>query len=80
MPGPAVRANRLSLKAGQPELLCLLVTAESGDTFRAESFATGKEAVVATLAGLPAGSDYTVGNFRGSPLRQFIFYKPGEPS
>ena len=33
---------------------------------------------VATVAGLPAGSDYAVGNFRGSPLREFIFYKPGE--
>ena len=78
LPGPAVRANRLSLKTGQPELLCILVTAESGDTFRAESFVTGKEALVATLPGLPAGSDYAVGNFRGSPLREFIFYKPGE--
>ena len=78
LPGPAVRANRLSLKTGQPELLCILVTAESGDTFRAESFVAGKEVLVATLPGLPAGSDYAVGNFRGSPLRDFIFYKPGE--
>jgi formylglycine-generating enzyme required for sulfatase activity len=78
LPGPAIRANRLALKAGQPDLLCILVTGESGDTFRAESFATGKETLVATLAGLPAGSDYTVGNFSDSPLRQFIFYKPGD--
>jgi len=78
LPGPAVRANRLSLKAGQPDLLCILVTGESGDTFRAENFATGNETLVATLPGLPAGSEYTVGNFRGSPLREFIFYKPGD--
>jgi hypothetical protein len=78
LPGPAVRANRLSLKPGQPDVLCMLVTAESGDTFRAESFATGDEVLVTSLPSLPAGSDYTVGNFRGSPLREFIFYKPGE--
>ncbi len=78
LPGAAVRANRLALKAGQPGLLCLLVTTETGDTFRAENFTSGKEVVVASVTGLPAGSDYTAGNFGGSALRQFIFYKPGE--
>jgi len=76
--GPAVRANRLSLKAGQPALLGVLVRGEGADTFRAESFATGAEAVVATLSDLPAGSDYAVGDFRGSGLAEFLFYKPGD--
>jgi formylglycine-generating enzyme required for sulfatase activity len=76
--GAAGRGNRLSLKAGQPELLCLLVQEDKGDTLRAENLSSGKPVVVATAAGLPAGSDYAVGNFRGSPLREFIVYKPGD--
>jgi formylglycine-generating enzyme required for sulfatase activity len=77
LPGPAVRGNRLSLKTGQPELLCVLVKEEKGDTLRIEDLSSGKPVIVATAAGLPAGSDYAIGNFRGSPLRDFVFYKPG---
>ncbi len=76
--GPALRGNRLSLKAGGPELLCLLVHEDKADTLRVEDFSSGKPVAVATAAGLPAGSDYAVGNFRGLPLREFIVYKPGE--
>jgi formylglycine-generating enzyme required for sulfatase activity len=76
--GPAVRGNRLALKAGQPELLGVLVREEKGDAFCAEDFRSGKQVPVATADGLPAGSDYTAGNFRGSALREFIFYKPGK--
>ncbi len=76
--GPAARVNHLALKAGGPEALCLLATSNGGDTFRAESFSTGKEVVLATVTGLPSGCDYAAGNFRGSPLREVIFYKPGD--
>jgi len=76
--GAASHGNHLSLAAGQPELLCLLVSDEKGDAFRADDLASGKPVTVATVTGLPAGSDYTAGNFRGTPLREFIFYKPGE--
>jgi formylglycine-generating enzyme required for sulfatase activity len=78
--GPATHANRLSLKEGQAEAACLLVTEDKGDSFRAEIWNTGKPVGVANLGGLPAGSDYASGNFRGSPLREFIFYKPGQNS
>jgi len=78
--GPAVRGNRLSLKAGAPELLCLLVHEDKADTLRVEDLGSGNPVVAAAVADLPAGSDYAVGNFRGSPLRDFIFYKPGESS
>jgi len=77
LPGPAARANRLALKAGEAELLCLLVREDKGDTFRAEDLSAGKIVSAASIPGLPAGCDYTAGNFRGSPLREFIFYKPG---
>jgi formylglycine-generating enzyme required for sulfatase activity len=78
LPGPAARANRLALKTGQPELLCLLVREDKGDSFQVQDLSAGKIASVATLPGLPANSDYAAGNFRGAPLREFIFYKPGD--
>jgi formylglycine-generating enzyme required for sulfatase activity len=78
--GPALRGNRLSLKAGAPELLCLLVHEDKADTLRVEDLGSGKPVVVASADNLPAGADYAVGNFRGTPLREFIFYKPGEQS
>jgi formylglycine-generating enzyme required for sulfatase activity len=75
-----VHGNRLALKAGAPELLCLLVHEDKADTLRVEDLRSGNPVVVTTVANLPAGSDYAVGNFRGSPLRDFIFYKPGDNS
>jgi formylglycine-generating enzyme required for sulfatase activity len=75
--GPPAHGNRLSLKTGGSELLCVLVTEDKGDSFRADDLSSGKPVSVATLSGLPAGSDYAVGSFRGLPLREFVFYKPG---
>ena len=51
---------------------------DKADTLRVEDLSSGKPVAVATAADLPAGSDYAVGNFRGSPLREFIVYKPGD--
>src|ERR1035437_2500805 len=76
--GAALRGNRLSLKAGPPELLCVLVHGDKSDTLRIEDLSSGKPVAVATAADLPAGSDYAVGSFRGSPLREFLVYKPGD--
>jgi formylglycine-generating enzyme required for sulfatase activity len=78
LPGPAGHGNRLALKAGAAELLCVLVGGEKGDTFRTEDLSSGKPVAVATVANLPGGSEYAVGNFRGSPLLEFLFYKPGQ--
>ena len=75
--GPALRGNRLSLKLGGPELLCEVVHGDKADTLRIEDLSSGKPVTVAT-AELPAGADYTSGNFRGSPLREFLVYKPGD--
>ena len=76
--GPVVRGNRLSLKAGQPELLCLLLQGDKGDTLQVENLASGKPVMVVSATNLPSGADYAVGNFRGSPLREFLVYKPGD--
>src|SRR5437867_1358998 len=78
LPGPLGRGNRLSFKAGQPEMACVIVSGEKGDTFRAENLSSGKAVDAAVAGDLASGSDYTVGNFRGAPLPELIFYKPGE--
>lgn len=78
LPGTATRPNRVSLKAGQPELVALLVNEAAGDTLRVENLSSGKPVMVASATGLPAGSDYTVGHFRGAALPEFVVYKPGE--
>ena len=75
--GPALRGNRVALKVGGTEFLCLLVHQDKADALRIEDLSSGKPVTVAT-ADLPAGSDYAVGNFRGSALREFLVYKPGD--
>ncbi|HOX57268.1 MAG TPA: formylglycine-generating enzyme family protein [Candidatus Paceibacterota bacterium] len=80
LPGPAVRGNRLSLKAGQPEVVCGLVQGDKGDTLRVADFSGGKPEALATAADLPGGSDYAAGRFGSSPLPVFIVYKPGDKS
>ena len=80
LPGPAVRGNHLVLKAGQPEAGCFLVTGDNGDTFQVQSFVDGKAVSIATVGGLPSGSDYASGSFRNSTSREFLFYKPGQNS
>ena len=78
LPGPAGRANRLALKTGAAELVLLMITGDKGDSLIAQDDSSGKAVSVATVPDLPAGSEYTVGNFRKQPLRDFLFYKPGE--
>jgi formylglycine-generating enzyme required for sulfatase activity len=78
LPGPAVRGNRLSLKTGQPDLLCVLINDDKSSVLQVQDMTSGTPKAVAVASDLPVKSDYTVGNFRGSPLREFVFYKPGE--
>ena len=78
LPGTASRGNHLALKAGQPQLLAVLVTEDKGDTLHVQDLRSGKPVEVATVAGLPPGSDYSAGNFRGSTLPEFLLYKAGD--
>lgn len=78
LPGQAGRGNHLALKSGGADLLCELITSEKGNVFEVEGFAGGKASTVATVSGLPAGTEYTAGNFRKSALRDFVFYQPGQ--
>ena len=78
MPGAVTHLNRLPLKAGGPEMLCAVLTGDQSDTFRADDYSSGKPQTAASIKDLPSGSDYAVGSFRGSPLRDFLFFKTGE--
>jgi formylglycine-generating enzyme required for sulfatase activity len=77
--GPAMHANRVALKDGLPGAACYVVTDDKGDSFHAEMLNSGKPVALAELTG-PARPEYACGNFRGSPLREFLFYKPGQTS
>ncbi len=80
LPGPAARGNHLALKNGQTELVCILFNGEKGVSFRADDLSSGKPVTVLAAEDLPAGTDLASGHFRGSPLREFLFYKPGQNS
>ncbi len=74
---PLVRANKIALRVGAPELAVMIEAGDDGGTLRVESLASGKPQAVLTVPDLASGSDYTIGSFRGSPLREFVFYKRG---
>ena len=76
--GVAGRGNHLSLKAGQPEFLSVLVNEDKGASLHIQDFRSGKPVEVASVTDLPVGSDYTAGNFGKSPMPAFVFYKPGD--
>jgi formylglycine-generating enzyme required for sulfatase activity len=78
LPGVASRVTRVSLKKGGPEFVSLVVSGADADTLRVDDLSSGKAVTVASAGGLPSGADYTVGNFRGTALAEFIIYKPGE--
>ncbi len=73
-----VHPNRLALKRGGPPLVTALWSRDDGDVFRVSDFSAGREAVVAEAGGLPKGSAYVVGFFRGAPFADVITYKKGD--
>jgi formylglycine-generating enzyme required for sulfatase activity len=76
--GTPSRANRLALKAGGPEYVCMLVEEAEGVTFRAEDLRGGKPTPVLQAKDLPIGAGYAVGRFRGSPLVEMLLFTPGD--
>jgi formylglycine-generating enzyme required for sulfatase activity len=78
--GAATHANRLALKTGGTESVVIIVNGEKGDSLQAQDVSSGKPVSVLTVSDLPSGSEYVSGNFRGSPLSEFLFYKPGGSS
>ncbi len=78
LPGPATRGHRVSLKAGQPDMVAMLITGEGTDGMHVADFSAGKPRLALTITNLPSGNDYVVARFGTAALSQFIFYKPGE--
>ncbi len=78
IPVPRAKANRVVLKAGGKELVSLTVPGEGADGWQAEDLSTGEPRVVVKLAGLPAGADYILGEFREGGIRDLLAYKRGE--
>ena len=76
--GAAGKGNRLTLKKGQPELLCVIVSEDAGDALHVEDLSSGKPVDAATISGLPAGSEYTAADFRRTGTLDFVLYKPGQ--
>jgi formylglycine-generating enzyme required for sulfatase activity len=75
LPGIASKANHVTLEKGKPEAVVMMVAGETGDTLRLDTVASGADAVLTSVTGLPAGSDYAVGNFGSSPLPEFLLFK-----
>ena len=78
VPGSEARANRLALTTGGPEFVVTISSGEKGDRLQAQKLESGKLEEVLRVGDLPAGVDYVAGNFRGTALKDFIFYTSGE--
>lgn len=76
--GALAHANRLALKSGGPEFVVAISSGDTGNILRAEKLDAGKPEEVLSIGDLPAGVDYVAGNFRGTPLKDFVFYTSGE--
>jgi len=75
--GAATHANRVAVKTGGPESAVMIVTGEKGDSLQAQDVSSGKPVSALSVSDLPSGSEYIIGNFHGSPLSEFLVYKPG---
>ena len=76
--GTPAHANRFALKSGGPEFVAMMSSDDKGNALRVEKLESGKPEEVLSIAGLPKDADYVVGNFRGTPLKDFVFYTSGE--
>jgi formylglycine-generating enzyme required for sulfatase activity len=80
LPGVPACGQRVALAPSQGEYVGLVTRQGSEDSFHLQDVRAGKFTSLATLKGLPAGSAYTIGHFRGSSAPEFLFYKPGDPT
>ncbi|HWN96953.1 MAG TPA: hypothetical protein VNT99_18130, partial [Methylomirabilota bacterium] len=70
--------NAVVLKLNDPQIVGVMERGGVTDTFRGLSFASGVMQNIISLAGLPRGSEFLYGNFGGTALSRFLFYRPGE--
>jgi formylglycine-generating enzyme required for sulfatase activity len=76
--GEIAYANRLALKIGGPEYVVMTSSTNKMTSLRVEKLENGKPEEVMSIADLPKDTAYVVGNFRGTPLKDFGFYTSGE--
>jgi formylglycine-generating enzyme required for sulfatase activity len=76
--GALTRPQRVSFRAGQPDLMSALFDDEKTATLRVEDLSGGKPQTVAEAGGFASGSDYVYGAFRGGARPDFVVFKPGE--
>lgn len=69
------RGGRVALKSAGAELAATIVTTSDGTLWHVENLASGKPEEVASLSGVPANANYFLGNFRGKPTKEVIFFK-----
>ena len=78
--GTESHAATVALKTGGPEFVTVMSSGEKGNALLVKNLASGKPVDVLSIGNLPANADYVVGNFRGTLLKEFVFYKAGEPT
>ena len=78
--GAESRASTVALKTGGAEFATVMSSGEKGNALRVQNLASGRPEEILSVNGLPANVDYVVGNFRGEPLKEFVFFKSGEPT
>ncbi len=74
------RGKRLALKRGGTEYAVALHEEAQSARLIVRPLEAGKRSNVLEIPGVPKGSDYLVGNFRGEALREFVFYESGKPT
>ena len=79
-PGAVARGQRIALKNGGVQYVASFTTETGGELWRVENLASGKPEEVVRLSGVPTGADQIVGNFRGRPTKEVVFFKSGEAS
>jgi formylglycine-generating enzyme required for sulfatase activity len=78
--GTETHAGVTALKTGGAEFVTVMSSGEKGNALLVKNLASGKPEEVLSIGDLPANADYVVGNFRGEPLKEFVFFKAGEPT
>lgn len=77
-PAQFSQANVVALKPGGPLRVASIVAGEDSDAFRVEAYSSGKAELLVEAGGLPKGTRYLLGAFRGGPLPDVVFYVPDE--
>jgi len=78
--GSESHAGTVALKTGGGDFVTVMSSSEKGNALLVRNLASGKPEEILNIGDLPAGADYVVGNFRGTPLKEFVFFTAGEPT